>query len=122
MSLVLEGTVKEIGDLIEKGTFSKKEILLTIDESSQWPQDIPIDVINKSVSILDSVGVGDKISIDINLRGNEYNGRHYPSINGWRLNVVTKGTGIPAQDTVQDAVAADGPIPPEDDSDDGLPF
>jgi len=103
MSLVLEGTVVKIGEMFEKGDFRKKEVLLRIDESSQYPQTIPIEVINNNLSILDPVGEGDRIRMDVNLRGTEWNGRNYVSIGGWRLSIAEKAAGgtvaaAPAQD------------------------
>lgn len=100
MGLTLEGTVKKIHDEFENEakTFKKTEALITIDETSQYPQDIPIEAVNKNSSMFDAVNVGDVISVDINLRGNEFNGRNYVSINAWRLSITSKGTGVPDSD------------------------
>lgn len=117
MSLVLKGKVVNIGDEWENdgGTFKKRELLLEIDPGD-YAQEIPIEVVNKRLEILNGVAAGDEVEVEINLRGNEWNGKHYLSANAWKLNVLVKGEGVPAT-----AAADTGGADLEEDPDD-LPF
>jgi len=121
MNLELEGIIKEIGGLQEfnEGSFKKKTILLTI-EPGDFEQHIPIDASQKNLAIFDAMAVGDKVRVSINLRSNEYQGKHYPSINAWKVSIVEKGTGIPDSPTIE--VEPQGAAPPADDEDTDLPF
>jgi len=95
MNVTLKGTVVKLGELqsFNDGSFQKKEIVVKIDEDSQYPQEVPVEFINKNISIVDPVGVGDTVEVDCNIRGSAYNDRHFVSLPGWRLVVVNKGEG-----------------------------
>jgi hypothetical protein len=127
MSLELKGRIKEIGDVqsFNDGAFQKKQILLTVKDGA-YTQDLPIDVSNKNLAIFDSFNVGDSVMVDINLRSNEWQGKHYPSINGWRVVAITDETAdVPKAAVAEEAptTAADpAPADPVDDADDDLPF
>jgi hypothetical protein len=124
MAITIRGTVKQVGEVFTKGDFQKKELLLTVDEESRYPQDIPIDFINKDIDLLNVVGPGDKVAIDINFRGNEWNGKHYVSINGWKLSVDKKATAPPPAASPAPAAAPQAVAPDAgaDAGDDDLPF
>lgn len=105
MSLELKGIIKEIGEVqtFNEGTFKKRQVLITI-EPGDFEQHIPVDASQKHLELFDACGVGDKVTVDINLRSNEHNGKHYPSISGWRLSINEKGTGIPDSELATDPV------------------
>jgi len=113
--MTIRGTILSIGDLQEfnDGSFQKKEIVLRIDETSQYPQEIPIEIVQKSLVMLDQVKVGDEIDLDVNLRGSIYNDKRYSNIQGWRLSVINKGAQV-AQEP-QEIVA-------DNQKSNGLPF
>jgi hypothetical protein len=124
MSLELQGKVLEIGDVQEfnDGAFRKREMILQIQDGN-YTQDIPLLAINNNVSLYDTLRVGDNIRVDINLRGNKYQEKHYLSANAWRISVVPKDDDTPV-------AAANDPVgeaPPTDNGDGGeepddLPF
>jgi single-strand DNA-binding protein len=63
--------------------FSKREFVLTTKD--QYPQDIKIEVVKDKCDLLNSFNPGDDIKVSINLKGNEYNGKYYVSIQGWKI-------------------------------------
>ena len=69
------------------GTFRKRTLVIKTDE--QYSQSIPIDFIQDKCEILDKYNVGDSVTVGINVRGNEYNGKFYVSLNGWKINSNT---------------------------------
>lgn len=65
------------------GTFKKRT--LVVETSEQYSQKIPIDFVQDKCDILDKYKVGDDVKVGINIRGNEYNGKYYVSLNGWKI-------------------------------------
>ena len=104
----LEGTLKIINDTqtFDSG-FTKREVVLTTNE--QYPQDIKVDFVKDKCAVLDSYKVGDAVSIGINIRGNEYNGKYYVNIQGWKI------------DKAGQAAPQEAPAPMTEEVDD-LPF
>lgn len=65
------------------GTFKKRLVVVETDE--QYPQKIPVDFVQDKTALLDPFIIGEPVSIGINIRGNEYNGKYYVSLNGWKI-------------------------------------
>lgn len=83
----IKGTIKSIGQIINHSfEFSTRELVVTTQE--QYPQDIPIKFVKDKCSVLDQYKQGDLVEVGVNLRGNEYNGKHYVSLNGWKISKV----------------------------------
>jgi len=84
----ITGNIKLIQNT-EKGTsksgkeWSKRQIVVTTTE--QYPQDIAIDFMGEKILQINNFQVGNPVSVSINIRGNEYNGKYYNSINGWKI-------------------------------------
>jgi len=84
----ITGTIKVIQD-IESGTskagneWQKRNILLTT--GGDYPQDLPIEFWGKTASALENFQVGNPVKAYINLKSREHNGKHYPSISGWKI-------------------------------------
>ena len=99
MSEVL-GKVHLIGEtqvVGNAGTFQKRTIVIATSE--QYVQYISIDFVQDKCGILDSYAVGDDVKVDINIRGNEYNGKYYVSLNGWKINKTNENVNdIPVQE------------------------
>ena len=70
----------------EKGTFRKRYAL--VEQAGQYPQEIPIDFVQDKCDLLDAFNVGDEVSVSINLRGSNYNGKHYVSVQGWKIDRI----------------------------------
>jgi len=80
------GIIKVIG--IEEvvgaaGTFKKRLVVVQTEE--QYPQSIPVDFVQDKCSILDKFAIGEQVKVSVNVRGNEYNGKYYVSLNGWKI-------------------------------------
>lgn len=114
------GKIHHIGEteiVGSAGTFKKRLIVIATDE--QYSQQIPIDFVQDKTAILDQYKVGEDAKVSINIRGNEYNGKWYCSLNGWRIERIA---GAP---TIQPAIPpAQAFVPSTDYSNDpdDLPF
>ena len=87
MSLQLTGTIKVIfqAETYPSG-FTKREFVVTTKE--QYPQDIKIELVNDKTAILDSFSEGQEVTVHFNVRGNEFNGKYYVSLQGWKVEEV----------------------------------
>lgn len=101
------------------GTFRKRTVVVETDE--QYKQSIPIDFVQDKCDILNAYPVGESVKVGINIRGNEYNGKYYVSLNGWRIEKDVLGALAPQKG----GVTKNNPqeVPQGDDSGDmDLPF
>lgn len=73
--------------------FQKREFVVTTNE--QYPQDIKLELVKDKCAILDSYQVGQEVEVDYNLRGNEYNGKYYVSLQAWK---ITGSQSAPVKD------------------------
>jgi hypothetical protein len=134
--MIVEGNLKVIYETEDIGTsgFQKRECVVTTDE--QYSQDILIQFTQDKCNLLTSFRVGEKVKVDINLRGKECispNGetKYFNTIQGWRISSVHNPNGnnsasdghatAPAQ-TQTNPQNMGAPLPGENDDDGDLPF
>lgn len=84
MSNTITGKLKLINETktFDSG-FQKREFVVTTDE--KYTQDIKIQLTKENCSLLDSFQVGQDITVDYNVLGNEYNGNYYVNLQAWRV-------------------------------------
>lgn len=113
MSYEIKGTVKRIGAVETKGAkgFQTRDLILDV-EDGRFPQVIALQATGDRVSLLDSLNVGDAVTVTWNLRGREWTGQNgtkvFNSLDVWRLDVTSK--------------AAAGSYGSRGSDDDSLPF
>ncbi len=124
MSNTVKGTVIEVGGVqtFSNGSFKKRELTVRIDEDSPYPQEVPIEFVQAKTDLIENLRAGDKVAVDINIRGSKYNGRRFSSINGWRVSVLSPGNndGSPEQDQPTQNETSNST--PNQEADDDLPF
>jgi hypothetical protein len=83
--MTIQGRVKQVGqtETVGEKQFRKRELVVTTQE--QYPQDIPIQFVQDKTALLDTIFTGADVTVHINVRGNEYNGKHYVSLQGWKI-------------------------------------
>lgn len=113
-SYELTGTIKQIGETqtLESG-FTKREFVVTTE--GNYPQDIKLSFIKDKTSDLDNYRPGQRVDVAFNIRGNEYNGRHYVDLAAWKIAsapgetaVDTGGSPGPSYDDASDDVDTGG--------------
>lgn len=129
--MIVEGNLKVIYETEDVGTsgFQKRDCVVTTDE--QYPQHILIQFVQDKCNLLTSFRVGEKVKVDINLRGREWvspqgETKYFNTIQGWRISSVhdpsrNVQTPAPAQ-TQTNPQQMGGLLPGENDDDSGLPF
>jgi hypothetical protein len=91
MSYKFEGEIKLINktQTWDSG-FKKREIIVTSND--MYPQDIKFEFLKDDVELLDAFKKGQKVVIDFNLRGNEYQGKYYTNLNATSISKLGKST------------------------------
>jgi len=124
MSLELKGKIKLINPTETFGSgFTKREFVITTAE--QYPQDVKFEVVKDKCSKLDSYRVGQEVAVQFNVRGNEYNGKYYVSLQAWTivsLNEAHAPTTQSAPPQKQSAPPQAVSAPVEDEENFELPF
>lgn len=105
----ITGNIKLINDT-ETGTskagkeWAKRQIVVTTSET--YPQHIAIDFMGDKITQINNFEVGNPVVVSINIRGNEYNGKYYNSISGWKIantiGQVNNNDQQPAREKVED--------------------
>jgi single-strand DNA-binding protein len=69
--------------------FKKREFVLTTDFDGTYPQHILIQTTQDKCALLDSFNEGDLLTVDINIKGREWNGgdgvKYFNSIEAWKI-------------------------------------
>ena len=113
----LKGVLKVINDTnIISEKFKKREFVLT-DDSSDYPQDIALQLTQDNCDKLNNVSVGDRLLVKFNLRGRAWNDpktgkdRYFNSLDAWFI-----------QKQDENASPTPAPVDMNEDDSDGLPF
>lgn len=114
MSYELTGKVKVIQQpqTFNSG-FTKREMVVTVDDG-KYPQDINLEFVQDKVSLLDTLNIGQEVTVFFNIRGREYNGRYFNNLQGWKINTAS------VTDAYDQSPAFDHDSPPA--FDDDVPF
>ncbi len=85
LSLELVGKIKELQELqsFDSG-FTKRSLILEVEENG-YKNDLNIEFLKDKTSLLDSLMDGDSVKVNVNIRGSEYQGKYYVSLNGWKV-------------------------------------
>ena len=69
----IKGTVLLIKDeQVISDKFKKREIVLTTDEDSDYPQSVLFQTTQDKCDMLDNYKVGDKVEVSVNIRGKKW--------------------------------------------------
>lgn len=81
----ITGKVIIVGQLENIGQNGFTKRLLVIEVDGQYPQKIPIDFVKDKTSLLDNISIGQTVTVSINLKGSESNGKWFSQIQGWKI-------------------------------------
>ena len=63
--------------------FTKREFVVTTED--QYPQDLALEFVKDKCAVLDKYKEGDRVNVQYNLRGSEYNGRYFVNLQAWKI-------------------------------------
>jgi len=81
----VKGKVFLVGQVETAGTSGFTKRLIVVETEEQYSQKIPVEFVKDKTSMLDGVVPGMPVTVHINLRGSEYNGKHYLQAQGWKI-------------------------------------
>ena len=84
----IKGAIKLINPIkVISDKFSVREFVVTTPDA-KYPQDILFQTINDKMDVLESLGVGQVVEVSYNVRGREFNGRYYNTLDAWKIEVT----------------------------------
>lgn len=110
MGFEQKGVVCHIGPIEEIGEKGFRKSIIVIDTGGEYPQQIPFEMTGEKADLSNDVAVGEYITMHFNLRGNEYNGRYYVNLRGWKIDKATVG-GAPTPPPPADPLAEEPKAP-----------
>jgi single-strand DNA-binding protein len=123
MAYDLTGKVKLIQDAQTFGSgFTKREMVVVV-EDGKYPQEINLEFVQDKVSLLDTVSIGQEVTVTFDIRGREYNGRYFNNLQGWKIQAGA-GAAAPAAPAAGDKPAVSDKDVPADfnEYEDDIPF
>jgi len=98
-------------------TFKKR--LVVVETEEQYKQKIGIDFVQDKTEILDKYKIGDTVKVSTNIRGQEYNGRYYVSLQGWKIEKLesSETAAQPKSEGIKEGATVNANEPQDD-----LPF
>jgi hypothetical protein len=81
----IKGAIKLINEVkVISDKFSVREFVITTPDP-KYPQDIIFQLTNDKMDIIKPYGVGQEVEVSYNLRGREFNGRYYNTLDAWKV-------------------------------------
>jgi hypothetical protein len=85
MQVTVTGVVNFVGELEEVGRNAIQKKVIVVETEGQYSQKIPIEFLKDKVHMLDDFFIGDRVDVSANMRGTDFNGKYYLSLNGWKI-------------------------------------
>ena len=126
MSLELTGTLVKFYETKSfPSGFSIQEFVVRTDE--RYPQEILVQAAKEKIDVLKNFKENDVVKVKFNLRGREYNGRHFVSLDMWTMDIAAAGNTSASNPSTMGNSAAPAPAPvmndnPSNNDGDDLPF
>lgn len=81
-----KGTIKHIGDTQTFGDkgFTKRDFVL-IESDSKYPQTVKFELTKENTKLTTGYKIGEEVEVKFNVRGREYNGNYYVSLEAYKL-------------------------------------
>lgn len=72
--------------------FTKRDFVIRTND--KYPQDIQFQLSQGNVDLIDAIRLGEQIEVEFNLRGKEYNGRYYVTLDAWKISIQQGSTQV----------------------------
>ena len=92
-----KGKIKIIESTVQvSDKFKRRNVVLTTED--KYPQDVIFEATQQNCELLDSFSIGDEVTIAFNLRGREWKGKYFNSLQVWKIALEAKGTKVESKD------------------------
>jgi hypothetical protein len=83
--LTMKGAIKLINPVkVISDKFSVREFVITTPDA-KYPQEVIFQTVNDKMDIIAPYGQGQEVTVSFNVRGREYNGRYYNTLDAWKV-------------------------------------
>jgi hypothetical protein len=97
----IKGAIKLINPIkVINDKFSVREFVVTTPDA-KYPQDILFQTINDKMDVLESLGAGQQVEVSYNVRGREFNGRYYNTLDAWKVEVTGSKPSQPSTQPIE---------------------
>jgi hypothetical protein len=97
----IKGAIKLINPIkVISDKFSVREFVVTTPDA-KYPQDILFQTINDKMDVLESLGVGQQVEVSYNVRGREFNGRYYNTLDAWKVEITGSKPSQPSTQPIE---------------------
>jgi len=97
----IKGSIKLINPIkVISDKFSVREFVITTPDA-KYPQDILFQTINDKMDVLESLGVGQQVEVSYNVRGREFNGRYYNTLDAWKVEITGSKPSQPSTQPIE---------------------
>lgn len=87
--LQFKGQVVKVLDKVQVSEkFTKRELILT-DGAASYPQMISFQFTQDKCNLLNNIHPGDEVEVTFGLKGREWKGKYFNSLDGYRIAKVT---------------------------------
>ena len=82
--LTMKGAIKLINPVkVISDKFSVREFVITT--ADKYPQEVIFQTVNDKMDIITPYGQGQEVTVSFNVRGREYNGKWYNTLDAWKV-------------------------------------
>jgi hypothetical protein len=82
--LTMKGAIKLINPIkVISDKFSVREFVITT--ADKYPQEVIFQTVNDKMDIIAPYGQGQEVTVSFNVRGREYNGKWYNTLDAWKV-------------------------------------
>jgi len=97
----IKGAIKLINPIkVISDKFSVREFVVTTPDE-KYPQDILFQTVNDKMAVLESLGVGQQVEVSYNVRGREFNGKYYNTLDAWKIEVTGSKPSQPSTQPIE---------------------
>lgn len=127
MATEISGKVFKILD-VQKGESSRgpwQKGGFVIETESNFPKKVCCTVWGDLLNQVNSLNLGDRVTVAVDIESREYNDRWYTDVKAWQIKAGGDGQGTastPASSTAQPVATPSSEGPVQDDGSDDLPF
>jgi hypothetical protein len=82
--LTMKGAIKLINPIkVISDKFSVREFVITT--ADKYPQEVIFQTVNDKMDIIAPYGQGQEVTVSFNVRGREYNGKYYNTLDAYKV-------------------------------------
>lgn len=93
--MTIKGKVHKVGKVTQVSDKFKKQELVLLDDSSQYPQHIVMEAQQDNIKVLEGLKIGETVECHLNLRGREWinpqgEAKYFNTLVVWKIDKLTE--------------------------------